>query len=188
MIEVEKKFQPTEEQLKALLSDAKFIEEKLLNDLYYDYPDLRLYKKEIYLRKRSDNFELKIGDNSVSGVSEEIMGDEKIANYLNIKGNLKDFVNQNLIVLIDYKTLRKKYKNDVFSIDVDELSDGKDFNLKCIEIEIEVEDLSQADEAKEKIINFAKIYGFENQKALPKRKTYFKEVKPEVYKILYPNK
>ena len=38
MIEVEKKFIPTEEQLKSMLEGAEFLGEKNLEDFYYDYP------------------------------------------------------------------------------------------------------------------------------------------------------
>ncbi len=183
MIEVEKKFKPTDEQLEAFLQGAEFASEKLLHDLYYDYPDYRLYKKEFYFRKRGDNFELKIGNNSVSGVSEEVEGDENIIKRLGITKSLEDFVREDLIVLIDYKTIRKEYKKDGFIIDVDELSYGH----KCVEIELQVEDESKTEEAKRKITEFVKPYGFEGQKAQPKRKEYFRLVKPEVFKQLYPN-
>lgn len=61
MIEVEKKFKPTEEQLNAMVTGAEFLCEKVLHDVYYDYPDYRMFKKDVRLRNRNGNFELKIG-------------------------------------------------------------------------------------------------------------------------------
>ena len=52
MIEVEKKFRPTKEQLENLLRDCIFIKEVVNHDLVYDYPDYRLISKSIRLRRR----------------------------------------------------------------------------------------------------------------------------------------
>ena len=60
MIEVEKRFFYTEEQLAALIEDAQFVSVKVNHDIYYDHPDYRLISKNIRLRSRNGVFELKI--------------------------------------------------------------------------------------------------------------------------------
>ena len=45
MIEVEKKFQPVEEQKEKLLEGATLISEKQVVDVYYDTPSFELAKK-----------------------------------------------------------------------------------------------------------------------------------------------
>ncbi|MDO8659356.1 MAG: CYTH domain-containing protein, partial [Candidatus Parcubacteria bacterium] len=121
MIEVEKQFLPTEYQLKTLLEGAQFMGEKMDHDIYYDYADYQLFKKDIRLRNRNGFFELKIGKSS--GVSEEIQVKEDIKKYFSVE-NLELFVQTNLIVIVDYRTKRKKYKKEDFNISVDEMSFG----------------------------------------------------------------
>ncbi len=185
MIEVEKKFRPTEEQLKCLLLDSEFIKEVVNHDIIYDYPDYRWIKESIRLRSRNGKFELKISEgeeNNLAGAASlEIENEEEIKKHLKINSSLADFVRENLIEAINIKTTRKKYKNDDFVIDVDEL----DFGYNCVEIELLVNDNSKVSEAYERIINLAKSYSFDLTDVPPKRKEYFRVVKPLVYKMLY---
>src|SRR3989344_199194 len=106
MIEVEKKFQPTEEQLKVLLEGAEFLGEKIVHDIYYDYSDYRLLKKDVRLRNRNNFFELKVGKSS--GVSQEIEKREDIEKYFSTS-NLGEFIQKNLVVIIDFA---QKYNFD----------------------------------------------------------------------------
>ncbi len=183
MIEVEKKFQPTEEQLAAFLKDCTFVKEVKLHDLYYDYPDYRLWKKQIFLRNRNNGYELKVRVKNTEAY-EEIEDEEGIKKHLQINVPLSEFIEQNFIKAMEFKTIRKKYQKDQFNIDVDEL----DFGYKCIEIEILVEDESQIAEANENIQKLVEGYGFYLRKAPPKRGEYFRLKKPELYKELYGDK
>ena len=176
MIEVEKKFQPTEEQLDSLLKDAIFMGEKTNHDVYYDYPDFRMLKSEIRLRNRNNSFELKI--KKTTGASQEIEDEGDIKKYFKTNLDLKEFVRENLIPIIDYKTKRKEYRKGEFVIDIDELS----FGYKMCEIEILVETENQIKEAEEKILNLAREYNFEFKKILSKRAEYLRLFKPEIYK------
>lgn len=179
MIEVEKKFQPTEEELLQLLEGSEFLGEKLLHDVYYDYPDYRLFKKDIRFRNRNGSYELKIGQKS--GVAEEIEYEDEIKKYFNIELSLHDFIGQCMIPFIDYSTKRKKYVKGDFSIDIDELSYG----YSLVEIELLIDDESQIEEAEQKIIQFAKSFNIEPVGSLAKRNMYLKLVKPELYKELF---
>lgn len=185
MIEVEKKFRPTDEQLNALLKDSEFIKEITNHDVIYDYPDYRLIKKGIRLRDRNGSFELKISEGEEDGSeghsSMEIENDAEIQKYFNTDLPVGDFVKENLIEGINIKTNRKKYKKDEFVIDIDDL----DFGYKCVEIELMVNDKSGIPEAYNKILELAKKYNFELKDVPAKKKEYFRIVKPEVYKLLY---
>lgn len=181
MIEVEKKFKPTKEQLDSLLLDAEFLKEVTLHDVYYDYPDYRMFKKEIRLRKRNDSFELKIGDDEVEGTAEEVEDEKEIQKYFQIDKPLDTFVQDDLIEIINYSTNRKKYKKGDFIIDLDRL----DFGYECVEIELQVENDSQVKHAHERIIELVKKYDFDLSPVTPKRESYFKIYKSEIHKELY---
>jgi len=186
MIEVERKFRPTEEQLAKLLEGAEFLGEKNLHDIYYDYPDYRLLKKHIFLRKRNDGFELKTENEQADTHKElslynETEDEEEIKKFFNTIGPIEVFIEKNLEKSREFKTTRRKYKKGEFNIDVDDL----DFGYKCIEIELLVEDDSKIEEAKNKIINFAQNYGLSMEKVPSKRQEYLRIKKPEVYKELY---
>lgn len=118
MIEVERKFRPTDEQLSLLLAESQFLKEVVNHDVIYDYPDYRLIKKGIRLRNRNGNFELKISgedENSYSGsAATEIEDEEEIKKYFNITLPITNFIKENLIEAIDIKTTRRKYKKGRF--------------------------------------------------------------------------
>src|SRR3989338_10359194 len=181
MIEVEKKFRPTKEQLTLLLKDAEFVSEKVLEDIYYDYSDCRLFKNYIYFRNRNGNFELKIGDDEISGISDEIEKEKDIKLYFKTEKSLPDFIAENLVPIIHWETSRKKYKKGEFTIDIDEL----DYGYECIEIELLVADKSEVGEAKNKILELARQYDLEIKDVPAKRREYFRLLKPEIYKELF---
>lgn len=178
MIEVEKKFKPTEEQLQAMLEGAEFLGEKVLHDVYYDYSDYRMFKKGTRLRSRDGAWELKVG--SAGGVAEELETEDEIKNFFGIEVSLTDFVNENMKPFIDYVTKRRKYKKGEFEICVDEL----DFGLSVVEVELMVNDENEVKEARDKILSFGAEFGLEPAKAIVKREAYFKARKPELYKEL----
>jgi adenylate cyclase class IV len=185
MIEVEKKFQPTEEQIASLLKDCEFVGEVINHDILYDYPDYRLISKSIRLRKRNGNFELKTSsdtDESTQAASLEIEDQEEIKKYFGIISSVEEFVNKNMIEGINMKTTRQKYKKGNFHIDVDSI----DFGYKCVEIEVMVKESGEIEQAYKDIIELAKSYHFDTKDIPPKKKEYFRVVKPEVFKLLYP--
>jgi adenylate cyclase class IV len=183
MIEVERKFRPTPEQLSGILADAEFLGEKILEDNLYDYPDYRLIKSDVRLRNRNGNFELKIGDEGTFGVSEEIEEERGIKNYFKTDKSIPQFVEENLVKILEYKNTRKKYRLGEFTIDLDDM----DFGYNCLEIELLVADKSEIENANKKIIELAQKYHLNMDKVPTKRSEYFRIVKPEVFKLLYPN-
>lgn len=185
MIEVEKKFQPTKKQLVALLADAKFVGEIVIHDVYYDYPDHRLFNNYAYLRNRNGEFELKVGnaagDDEGGTAYQEINKGEDIRKFFNTDKSIQEFIKENLEEVINFKTSRLKYKKGNLSIDIDDL----DFGYSCVEIELLVADESQIKKAKDEILKLVTNYGIEVKKLTSKRKEYFRLKKPELYKQFY---
>ncbi len=175
MIEVERKFQPTEEQLEKLLEGAEFLGEKIIHDIYYDYPDFRFFTNQTRFRRRNNSFELKI--KKTVGAHIEIEEEEEIKKYLKAE-DLEEFVKKNLILVTDYTNKRKEYKKGEFKIDFDEM----DFGYRLCEIELMVEKEEEIENAQNKIINFAKEYNLELKKLPAKRMEYLRLFKPEIYK------
>ena len=188
MIEVEKKTQPTEEQLKALLEGAEFVKEKIINDIYYDLPDYSLFKKDIRLRKRGTSFELKgylsSSDSNSTRVAKEIDNEIEIKKYLNLSGNdsLEEIIEKNFISLCKYTTKRREYKKEGFVIDVDETDFG--YNMTEIELEVE-EDEAKIKEAEEKLLIFFFYYNLDILDLPIKPDEYLRRLKPEVYKLVH---
>jgi adenylate cyclase class IV len=177
MIEVEKKFQPTKEQIESLLKGAEFLWEKVIHDIYYDYSDYRLFKNQIRLRNRDNSFELKIKKDALASL--ELENENDIKEYFETD-DLKEFIKKNLIIIVDYRTTRKRYKRGEFIIDLDEMS----FGYSLCEIEILVEKEEQIEEAREKILNLVKEYDFELKKLPAKGSEYLRLFKPKIYKII----
>ncbi len=181
MIEVEKKFQPTEAQLQAMVVGAEFLGEKVLHDVYYDYPDYRMFKKGTRFRNRNGAFELKIGHGG--GIAEELETDEEIQKYFSISMPLIDFIKENMSPFIDYTTKRRKYKNGEFEVCVDEL----DFGLNVVEVELMVENKDEVENAQDKIVDFGKSFGLDEASAIVKRTAYFQARRPDLYQELCVN-
>ncbi|MFA6257065.1 MAG: CYTH domain-containing protein [Candidatus Paceibacterota bacterium] len=186
MIEVEKKFQPTETQLQALLVEAEFVGEKFYSDFLYDYPDRRLFKQGFRLRNRNGNFELKILRPDFEGgtsSAEEIEDETGILEKLGFgkDSNLAEIVSREMNILASWETKRKKYKKGQFNIDVDETS----FGYNVCEIEVMVENSSEAEEASTNIMTLAQEFGFSLTKLPSKLKEYFRVMKPDFYKEFY---
>lgn len=173
MIEVEKKFIPTQENLKILLRDAEFLGEVINHDIYYDYLDYRFLKGNIALRKRNGNFELKLKQSG--GVHIEFDDIKEIENYFNVI-DLEKFIKEELKIVMDFKVNRKKYKKEDFNIDIDET----DFGYQVGEIELMVEKEEDVKNAEEKIQEFALKNNLELGQGLSKKKAYLKKFNIEL--------
>ena len=186
MIEVEKKFQPTDEQLRQLLDGAEFVAEKILHDVYYDFPDFRTFKKGNRLRKRSDGYELKVYIPTQSGVAvaREYDTEESILENLDIQvkvQSLDELVKEYMQIVCDYTTLRKEYKKNGFTIDVDEMS----FGVDVTEIEKLVEHQSQINDAEKEILDFSHAIGMEAKELPLKTELYLRNVHPEIHEQIF---
>ncbi len=179
MIEVEKKFQPTKEQLDDMLADAEFLGEVVNHDVLYDYADYRMFKNHIRLRNRNGRFEMKMPASDRG--DKEIENEEEIKKFFNTDKSLVDFIAENLKLFMDITTYRKKYKKGDFNIDVDVLDSG----YTLCEVELMVDDASKIDEAHQRIIDLAEKYKWEVQNLLSKRGQHLKLFRPDLYRELY---
>jgi predicted adenylyl cyclase CyaB len=182
MIEVEKKFQPTPEQLAKLLEGAVLVKEKTMHDVYYDFADFKVFKSGNRLRKRDKGFELKVHMPTTSGVTvaHEYTIEAYILKHLpDTRGeqSLNALVEKHMKVLCDFTTARKEYTKGDFIIDVDVM----DFGVSWIEIEVQVENEADAPIAEQKILDFAATVGIEPKNMPLKTQVYLQMVKPEVY-------
>ena len=182
MIEVEKKFiGDNPDDVKRLLEGAEFMGEKTFADDYYDTDKLDLALKNIWLRSRDGKWELKFPYNYDAW--HELETESEIADYLKLPKDIsltQALENTGYKIFVPYTTTRKKYKKGEFTIDVDSL----DFGYEMIEIELMVNDISEADEAVSKIIDFAKQYNLEVKSVRGKAQEYLLRHKKEHYDTL----
>jgi thiamine-triphosphatase len=190
MIEVEKKFIATQKQIENLIKDAEFLNERVFTDTYYDTADFVLTTKDIWLRSREGNFELKIplslDLHKNFNQYEEIEEEEKIREKLNLSsdGIFVDVLQKNnFSPFCVCQTTRKKYKKDQFIIDLD-VVDYQDYQYNIGEIELMVENENEVAEAVEKIMNFAQKENLEIMPVRGKVIEYLKRTKPEHYQKL----
>ncbi len=190
MIEVEKKFQPTKEQLEKLLDGGVFVGEKQLADIYYDLPDFSYFKQNIRIRNRNGVWELKANiktdDPNQMSVSKEVTTESEIIEILGFDSDTKlvDLVKSKFKELFTIRNHRKTYTKDEFTIDVDSLDIGYDL---C-EIELLVDDEIKIKDAETKIISFVEKYGLEIKDLPSKRALYFQKFYPEAYKKITSEK
>src|SRR5260221_52798 len=102
MVEVEKKFVITPEQEEALIEDAEFVGEKIFTDTYFDYSDHRLTTSDLWLRKRGEQFELKVplNESMIARVSDqyhELEDEKEIASFLKLpyRGDFEKLLSAN---------------------------------------------------------------------------------------------
>lgn len=190
MIEVEKKFSLNEVQESKLIDGAIFDSEIIIQDSYYDKSNYELTTKSFWLRNRNGKFELKTpsGNNAERGTDHyhEITADEEIKSILNlpVETPLETALSSaGYFPFCSFKTIRRKYKNGEFNIDIDRIDYGDNFLYQVAEIEVIAED-SKAKEAEESILNFAKKLGLDLKTIRGKVINYLFNKKPEHYKVL----
>ncbi len=199
MFEVEKKFKLSENESKRLLEGVEFISEKTFTDVYYDTVEYNLTKSDIWLRKRGEEFELKLPMHKMAEKVniqqyQEIEGEQKIREIFAI-APIGDFEND--IKVLGYESFcvciitRRKYKKEGFIIDIDFveydscLNGGlEDFSYELAEIELLVEEKEQMSEAAIDIESFASANGLKKIYIRGKVLEYLFRKKPEHFKAL----
>lgn len=191
MIEVEKKFQLTEEDRERLIADTEFVSEKTFTDIYYDTADYKLTSHDQWLRARDGRFELKLplhsGPERVADQYEELEAEDQIKAVLGftVDGNLEELLQSNgYEPFATLTTARKKYKKDPFLIDLDIVDFGNSEYYTLGEIEMMVADESEMTGAIEKIVDFANENGLSLLPVRGKLIEYIKRLRPEHYKAL----
>ncbi|EKE16534.1 MAG: hypothetical protein ACD_11C00004G0032 [uncultured bacterium] len=191
MIEVEKKFLFSKKQIRDISEKFKFFGEETIVDVYYDTEKYNLTKNDIWLRNRNGDFQLKIPahleDNKKHfNKYQEIEGEEKIRQIFSIApmGSFEQDIHRfGYKIFCRCRTVRKKYKKDDISIDLDEVF-FDDFSYALGEFEIMVENKKDMEKAVEKIENFAKENNLEMAPVRGKVIEYLKRKKPEHYQEL----
>lgn len=88
MIEVEKKFILSDEDINRLIKGAKFLGGKAFTDIYYDTNDFSLTINDQWLRSRDGRFELKIplhrGAKGLVDQYDEMGNEQEIKKILNL--------------------------------------------------------------------------------------------------------
>lgn len=180
MIEVEKQFVIDKGSKQRLLDGAQFIKTVQNHDTYYDSVDYRLTTQDKWLRKRNGKFELKISVNDdhahASGhvlQYRELDTEDEIRQELHIseQGMLEqDLTTQGYHPYVSWVVTRHKYQKEEFVIDVDSV----DFGYEQVEIELMVDDDSEAAAAAQKIIALAQSCGLELKPIRSKNTEYMR--------------
>lgn len=191
MIEVEQKFLVDRDQLENLLKTVRFIKEFSFVDTYYDTPDYALSKDDIWLRQRDRAWELKVPldgqkKDYLTNQYEEIVADEQIRQFLQIDS--KQDLAQALLLynyrpFCELKTVRRKYQQGEFNIDVDVVS-GENFNYALIEVELLVDSSADVEIAKTKILTWAKEHGLAVKSVFGKVILYLQQQRPQHFQAL----
>jgi len=160
MIEVEKKFVLSPEAETKIAQLATLKSEKVITDAYYDTADAQLGLKDIWLRLRDEQFELKVplrpdGDKSGVVYYRELLDDVSIREELDLPhtDSLEaDLKTAGFVIQAKFTTTRRHYQYEDFTIDLDIL----DFGYTIGEIELLLEGDEDMAAAEAKIEAFAK--------------------------------
>lgn len=190
MIEVEKKFQFTPEQIERLIDGAEFLGEKKIVDAYYDNSVYSLSSNDMWLRCRDGRFELKIpmhqGESKLIDQYEEIEDEELIRGIFAIpkfKSFVEDLADLGHTPFCEFVSTRKKYRKGKFIIDLD-FVEYADFNYSIGEIELMVNGKDEINLAVAEIEKFATEHGLMIGPVRGKVIEYVKKKRPEHYQIL----
>jgi len=190
MIEVEKKFILNEQDKERLTKDARFLNERVFTDIYYDTKIFSLTANDKWLRSREGRFELKLplheGADRLADQYDELEDEQKIREALNLPSNgnfADDLAKAGYFPFCTCKTTRRKYKKEPFIIDLD-IVDFQDFTYNIGEIEMMVNDKSEIEGTIEKIMTFAKEQNLTIAPVRGKVIEYLKRTKPNHYQAL----
>jgi len=109
---------------------ASLISEKMLEDVYFDTSDFQLLKKDVWLRKRGDDYELKIAppNEAHSKESKGLTHYQEVTGVKNVTFELSKIIKPNiedLDVLVNVSAKRQNWELEDFKIVIDTIvSDG----------------------------------------------------------------
>lgn len=189
MIEIEKKFKLTSEDIALLTKNGILLGEKQITDTYYDNARYDLTRGDMWLRERNGQFELKVplgGKKKGIYTYEELEDEDSIRKVLNLP---PDHSFTDTLTTTGYspfctcKTTRTKYKIGEFGLDID-VADFGDLTYELAEIELMVEDRTGMAEAERKILAFAKDHGLSRGDVRGKIIEYIARKRPEHFEAL----
>lgn len=183
-IEVEKKFQPSEQQKAELIDGATLISKKQFTDDYYDTASYELAKNNKWLRNRDGVWELKVYVDE--DTADEITDETEILKLINFtdENSVDSLLESKIKIIAKIVTKREKYNKEGLILDFDET----DFGVNKLDIEILVNNDTEKEQAKQRISEFSKKYSM-NEVNLPiKPIMYLQKMKPDLYKEIFGNK
>jgi len=195
MIEVEKKFLLTPEQKSRLIENAELVGEKNIVDVYYDTADYDVTLANMWLRRRGEEFELKMptlyqsNDRTVDQFL-ELTDRTEICQALGLPADgtvVADVLkNARYEPFMSPRTTRRTYRKGGFTIDLDTVTyEGSDFRYTIAEIEKLVEGEADMPAAVEQIIAFARQHDLTtDQFILGKVGAFLKSERPDHYRAL----
>ncbi len=191
MMEIEKKFQLSNQQKQRLLEGATFISEQSITDSYYDNTSHDLTKQDCWLRCRNDKYELKVGsknyDKRTIQKYTELNTEETIREFLKIPqvGTLEeDLIANKYMPFMSCVTTRTKYSKDGFTIDLDYVDFDSDFDYQLAEIELILQDGKDENLAAQKILEFSQKHGLSDEPVRGKVIEYLMQKRPKHYQDL----
>ncbi len=186
MIEVEQKFLLNGESEEKLLKGAVLDYEKINVDVFYDDDNYSLGKQDVWLRKRNDQWELKIGHRlnheNLSRTYEELEKDGLIAAWLGLPGeNLaQEISNTGYRPFARIEKARRSYLRNGFRLDLDKC----DFGYDVAEIELLIDSIDGQQEANDRIAAFAESIGLDSTPLRGKVVEYLYRFLPDHYQAL----
>lgn len=189
MIEIEKKFKLTSEDIARMTANGVLLGEKQITDTYYDNTTYDLTRGDMWLRERNGQFELKLplgGKKSNVQTYDELEDDDSIRKALTLTSDqpLIDALKAaGYSTFCTCKTTRTKYKIGEFGLDVD-VADFGDFTYELAEIELMAENKEAIPEAESKILEFAKQHGLSTGEIRGKIIEYVARKRPEHFEAL----
>lgn len=194
MIEIEKKFILTDAQRKDLLSGARELGQKIVEDDYFDTDDYSLGRNDFWFRRRDGAYELKAPLKSGSGSYlatnryHEITDIDEIAQELGLGSDNFEaaLAGAGIKRFVTCFSDRSSYEKQGFHIDIDAATyRDTDLTYAVAEIELLVNDESEADAADQHIIEFAKSFNLTtDQVVMGKIAAYLQAESPEHYAAL----
>jgi len=160
-LEVEQKFRVPENYREILeTAGAQKVGERILSDLYLDTKELVLMRRDVWLRERGSQLELKIpagvGGCNTNGMTEykEVEGNEAVESEI---GKLTNVQMNEMVPLVKVESVRESWRLGEFSIVIDRMLDD---NWTVGEVELLVETNDEIGIAKDKVRDIASNLGF----------------------------
>lgn len=196
MIEIEKKVRLESHHVEEITTNGTFIEELHIKDTYFDHSDFRFTTKNMWLRQRENQFELKKGikrEGSSIDRYEEISDKERILTELGFSHKcthdmLTTLSDAGIIPFCTFLTKRRRYQLDEFSVDID-VADFGDLVYRVAEFELLVDSEKKIQEAEDKINHLLQRMQINLSAVVPAKLTYYLYNRsPYHYQALVDNK
>lgn len=189
MIEVEKNFDLAPGDKEGLIRGARFLERRVLTDVYYDTSEYDLTCRDYWLRERNGRWELKVPLNSenigerLTDQYRELENEEEIVRQLDLRPGLSFVValkEKRIEPFVTMVTTRESFEKDGFHFDFDEM----DFGFVTFEAELMVKDVKEISLAEKRLMGLAEIYGIKSTKGRGKVIEYLARYSPRHYEAL----